>query len=198
MLILGAFRSPGSSEKLRGSEEKLISRFDGRSSEKRKSRRSGEESGSGDRLISGSSSRKNSSNTKTSSSIATSSSIKTPSSIGSSSKMLQGSSAASSPPKSSSAVLANSSKSSAAPTATGPSIAQKKDTSDSSRLEVPIWRIWLKLVLNNLKSVDPCTETWYRGQWCKRKETFRWEITQTEADMDDWLFLSVQLKCHHP
>merc|ERR1719458_1358915 len=56
-------RSPGSSEKLRGSEEKLVSRFDRRGSEKRKSRRSGEESGSGDRLISGSS-RKNSSNSK--------------------------------------------------------------------------------------------------------------------------------------
>jgi len=127
-------RSPGSSEKLRGSEEKLVSRFDGRGSEKRKSRRSGEESGSGDRLISGSnSSRKNSSNTKTSSS-----SIKTPSSIGSSSKMLQGSSAASSPPKSSSA-LTNSSKSSAAPA--GPSITQKKDTSESSRLEVRAQRL---------------------------------------------------------
>merc|ERR1719458_1485226 len=127
-------RSPGSSEKLRGSEEKLVSRFDGRGSEKRKSRRSGEESGSGDRLISGSnSSRKNSSNTKTSSS-----SIKTPSSIGSSSKMLQGSSAASSPPKSSSA-LTNSSKSSAAPA--GPSITQKKDTSETSRLEVRAQRL---------------------------------------------------------
>merc|ERR550532_2277311 len=122
-------RSPGSSEKLRGSQEKLVSRFDGRGSEKRKSRRSGEESGTGDRLISGSnSSRKNSSNTKTSSSIGTPSSIKTPSSIGSSSKMLQGSSAASSPPKSS-AALTNSSKSSAAPA--GPGITQKKDTSES-------------------------------------------------------------------
>lgn len=131
-------RSPGSSEKLRGSDEKLISRFDGRSSEKRKSRRSGEESGSGDRLISGSSSRKNSSNTKTSL-IGTTSNVKTPSSIGSSSKMLQGNSAASSPPKSSSAALANASKSSAAPT--GPSVAQKKDISDSSRLEVRAQRL---------------------------------------------------------
>merc|ERR1719458_1355872 len=131
-------RSPGSSEKLRGSEEKLVSRFDGRGSEKRKSRRSGEESGSGDRLISGSNSRKNSSNTKTSSSIGTPSSIKTPSSIGLSSKMLQGSSAASSPPKSSSA-LTNSSKSSAAPA--GLSITQKKDASETSRLEVRAQRL---------------------------------------------------------
>merc|ERR1719239_1360758 len=128
-------RSPGSSEKLRGSEERLVSRFDGRSSEKRKSRRSGDESGSADRLISGSS-RKNSSNTKTSASIGSSSNIKTPSSIGTSSssstsKLIQGSSAAASPPKSS---LTNSSKSSAAPA--GPIITHKKDTPDPSRLEV--------------------------------------------------------------
>jgi len=112
-------RSPGSSEKLRGSEERLVSRFDGRSSEKRKSRRSGEESGSGDRLISGSS-RKNSSNSKALSS-------------NSSSKLLQGGSAAS-PPKSSSAALTNSSKTSTAPSY--PGIPQKKEASESSsRLE---------------------------------------------------------------
>ena len=118
------YRSPGSSEKLRGSEERLVSRFDGRSSEKRKSRRSGEESGSGDRLISGSS-RKNSSNSKALSS-------------NSSSKLLQGGSAAS-PPKSSSAALTNSSKTSAAPSF--PGIPQKKEASESSiRLEVNLFK----------------------------------------------------------
>ena len=124
LIVFLLYRSPGSSEKLRGSEERLVSRFDGRSSEKRKSRRSGEESGSGDRLISGSS-RKNSSNSKALSSI-------------SSSKLLQGGSAAS-PPKSSSAALTNSSKTSAAPSF--PGIPQKKEASESSsRLEVNLFK----------------------------------------------------------
>ena len=124
LIVFLLYRSPGSSEKLRGSEERLVSRFDGRSSEKRKSRRSGEESGSGDRLISGSS-RKNSSNSKALSS-------------NSSSKLLQGGSAAS-PPKSSSAALTNSSKTSAAPSF--PGIPQKKEASESSsRLEVNLFK----------------------------------------------------------
>merc|ERR1719323_1908809 len=120
-------RSPGSSEKLRGSEERLVSRFDRRSSEKRKSRRSGEErSGSGERLSSttttttGGGARKTSTHSKTSSTTSVMS------------KLIQSASnSTSSPAKLSS--MSTTSKASPAPSVTP--VAHKVENTDTSRLE---------------------------------------------------------------
>jgi len=122
-------RSPGSSEKLRGSEERLVSRFDRRSSEKRKSRRSGEErSGSGERL---------SSTTTTTTSIGggarkTSTHSKTSSTTSAMSKLIQ---SASNSTSSQSKLSSMSTTSKASPAPSVPLVAHKVETTDTSRLE---------------------------------------------------------------
>merc|ERR1719323_2893270 len=119
-------RSPGSSEKLRGSEERLVSRFDRRSSEKRKSRRSGEErSGSGERsstttTSTGSGARKTSTHSKTSSTTSAMS------------KLIQ---SASNSTSSQSKLSSMSTTSKASPAPSVPLVAHKVETTDTSRLE---------------------------------------------------------------